>query len=73
MARTRTCPKCQSSMSEGYILDHGHGGSRTVGSWIEGAPVKSFWLGLSLRGKTQHSIATFRCGSCGYLESYAKA
>ena len=70
MARTRTCPKCQGAMSEGFILDHNHS-ARAVGRWVEGAPEKSFWLGIRLRGKTQLPIVTWRCGSCGFLESYA--
>jgi hypothetical protein len=57
-------------MSEGYIVDHTHGGTRVAG-WVEGEPVKSVWVGLKLGGKTQIEIATWRCRRCGYLESYA--
>ncbi len=39
---------------------------------VEGAPEKSIWVGVKLRGKTPIEIATWRCGSCGFLESYAK-
>lgn len=70
MARTKTCPKCQSSMSEGFVVDNGHG-TRTVAAWVEGQPEKSIWTGLKLRGRTPIEIATWRCGGCGYLESYA--
>ena len=71
MARSRTCPKCQASMSEGFVIDKSDSG-RSVSSWLEGAPDKSMWLGVRLGGKTPVEIATWRCGSCGFLESYAK-
>jgi hypothetical protein len=71
MARTGTCPKCQGTMSEGFVVDRTDNG-RAVASWVEGAPEKSIWSGIKLRGKTQVPIATWRCGSCGFLESYAK-
>jgi hypothetical protein len=57
-------------MVEGFLLDQGHG-SRSVGAWVEGAPVKSIWTGISLKGRTPIEIATWRCSGCGYLESYA--
>lgn len=69
--RSNVCPKCQGSMSEGFVLDVKDGGSRAVSSWVEGAPQKA-WYGLKLRGRTQHEIQTWRCGRCGFLESYAK-
>jgi hypothetical protein len=40
--------------------------------WVEGAPEKSFWLGTKTRGKKQVQVATYRCKTCGYLESYAR-
>ena len=65
------CPKCRSTMEEGFIKDQGHG---TVhpSQWVEGAPETSFWTGIKTRGKEQFAVATYRCSSCGYLESYAK-
>ena len=39
--------------------------------WIEGAPEKSFWIGIKTRGRRKLKIETWRCGRCGYLESYA--
>jgi rubredoxin len=71
MARSRTCPKCQASMVEGFVVDQTQGG-RAVSSWLDGAPHKSRWFGVRLKGKTPLEIATWRCASCGFLESYAK-
>jgi ribosomal protein S27AE len=70
MARSRTCPKCQTAMTMGFIIDKSEGG-RAVSSWLEGAPKKSLWMGLKLDGKKPIEIVTWRCGSCGFLESYA--
>ena len=64
------CPKCTGEMEEGFILDvtHGH---RLASHWVAGAPEKSFWLGIKVRGKRLLVVRTLRCKSCGYLESYA--
>jgi len=70
MAQSKQCPKCGGAMVDGFVVDHTHGGVG-VASWVEGAPEKSFWLGLKLRGKRTLGIATWRCGRCGFLESYA--
>jgi len=70
MARSRTCPKCQAAMTEGFVIDNSDGG-RAVSSWLEGAPVKSMWVGIKLGDKKPIEITTWRCGSCGFLESYA--
>jgi hypothetical protein len=67
----RECPKCQGSMKEGFIIDHTHGGARTVGSWVEGKPEKSIWTGLKLGGRKPAPIEVWRCSRCGFLESYA--
>jgi hypothetical protein len=42
-AKTR-CPKCNSEMVQGFIVDFHAGGQRLVSNWVEGAPEKSFWL-----------------------------
>lgn len=70
MTRSKACPKCQGAMSEGFIVDHGHG-TRTVSGWVEGAPEKSIWVGVKLGGRKPIEIASWRCRSCGFLESYA--
>ncbi len=63
------CPKCKGEMEKGFILDVTHG-YRLVSQWMAGEAEKSFW-GIKVRGKRQKSIRTWRCTSCGYLESYA--
>lgn len=70
MPQSKQCPKCSGSMAEGFVLDKTHGGVG-VSSWVEGAPVRSLWTGVNLAGREQSLIATWRCGRCGFLESYA--
>ena len=59
-------------MSEGFVLDHGDANATMQQKWIEGEPVKSFWLGLKTKGRDAYEVRTYRCDKCGYLESYAK-
>ena len=68
--RSNSCPKCQGSMAEGFTLVVTDGGSRIV-NWVEGAATHG-WFGLKLGKKTKHEVQTWRCGRCGFLESYAK-
>jgi hypothetical protein len=65
------CPKCNAAMVQGFIVDRNHGGSRTVSSWVEGAPKKAFWSNTNAPEEKQVPIGTFRCSGCGYLESFA--
>ena len=64
--------KCRGGMEQGYVLDRGDYDARRVARWIEGAPERSFWMGLSLKNRRQLETATYRCTNCGYLEAYAK-
>ena len=70
---TPICPKCAHEMELGFVLDKGYGGDYVLPpEWAEGAPVKSIWTGVKMKDKQRLPIATYRCRSCGYLESYAR-
>jgi hypothetical protein len=59
-------------MEQGFVVDNAHG-ARVVSEWVPGAPLKSFWTGTKLpTGDLSLPIGTYRCSSCGYLESYAR-
>ncbi len=59
-------------MIEGFTVDYGDYGSKRPSDWVEGQPVKSFWCGgTKISDKRIFVIKTYRCGSCGFLESYA--
>ncbi len=70
MSLSPACAKCRSNMIEGFIADYTYGGI-LPSDWVEGAPVKSFWLGTKVSDKNQYKVKTYRCENCGYLESYA--
>jgi hypothetical protein len=57
-------------MEEGFVLDRTHGGGDAA-KWVSGAPEKSFWSGIRLKGRAQYDVTAWRCRRCGYLESYA--
>lgn len=58
-------------MEQGFVLEHAYD-ARGVSQWVAGAPLKSFWAGTKLPDKNLVPIGTYRCSSCGYLESYAR-
>jgi predicted Zn-ribbon and HTH transcriptional regulator len=70
MAHAHNCPKCHSAMIEGFVMDNTYG-TLAVSAWVEGAPKKSIWVGVKLDGQKPIEIETWRCGKCGFLESYA--
>jgi len=61
-------------MAQGFVVDMGTGdmslGPRHVSKWAPGAPVKSFLFKTKVPGNSL-PIGTFKCATCGYLESYA--
>ena len=65
------CPKCHDAMQIGYLLERGHGDRRAAAAWIEGEPEPSFWQGLKTTGRDVFETRTYRCTTCGFLESYA--
>ena len=67
--RSNNCPRCQGSMSVGFIVDATEGGS-AVASWVEGPPVRR-WYGIKVGKNAKYEIQTWRCTRCGFLESYA--
>lgn len=71
--RSNNCVKCGNSMIQGFMIDRDSSSGDGVASWAEGAPQKSFWMGLRLSKRPKFDIQTWRCGRCGFLESYAPA
>ncbi len=70
---TPSCPKCRGRMEAGFVLDKGDHNSQQVSEWVEGKPIKSFWIGLKTKGRRSLPITVARCDTCGFLESYARA
>ncbi len=57
-------------MDDGFIVDDTHGGV-VQSQWTEGKPRGWFWFGVRVPRQDRHAVTTYRCPSCGYLESYA--
>ena len=68
-----SCPKCNGTMAEGFILDQGDYGAAHISTFQAGEPRKRFWTGIKKTKADQVAITTLRCNRCGYLESYAKS
>jgi len=68
--RSNSCPKCQASMEEGFILADRDTYRRPTG-WVAGPPRRQLFLGLKLPHKPI-DIQSWRCSRCGFLEHYAK-
>jgi uncharacterized cupin superfamily protein len=64
------CPKCNAPMERGFVMDHTHG-ALLPSQWASGDPQRSFWT-VTKRPEHKIAIGTFRCTTCGYLESYAR-
>ena len=64
----QSCPKCNGEMVRGFVLDVGLG-AKSFSQWTRGTPPKGvIW---KAEPEDMLPIGTFRCSSCGYLESYA--
>jgi len=78
MDKPPKCPKCGGLMDEGYLIERGHGNRQSVTTWVGGAPdwggtVLGLKVGPLRTGERPNlAVSTFRCATCGYLESYAK-
>lgn len=65
------CPACRVRMEEGFVPDLGERGRNIVTRWTEGRPEKSFFTGLSVKGRRQLDTVAFRCPKCGWLIWFA--
>jgi hypothetical protein len=68
----KTCPKCDIQLQEGFLLSRTRK-ERIAADWVDGKPVRSFWRGLNLSGRTRLPVASWRCPRCGFLELHAPA
>jgi hypothetical protein len=65
------CPDCQRRMEGGYLLDRAHA-THEVGTWVEGAPEKSFWGGIkNKKNVRQLTVYAWRCPGCKQVRLYA--
>lgn len=67
--RTKTCPKCQASMAEGFIPVDKHDIPQSLG-WVAGPAKKGWWGNVKVPTKPV-PITAYRCTKCGFVEHYA--
>ncbi len=66
------CPKCAGSMQEGFFVSRSLDYAKSD-EWVAGGPEPSLLFGTQVRSKQHLRIVSYRCESCGSLESYAPA
>jgi hypothetical protein len=64
--KTTVCPKCSGEMEKGFLGDKSDLANEVRQCWGTGISITGGGLDNS------HPVTTYRCTSCGYLESYAK-
>ena len=68
------CAKCGHEMEPGLILDAGDWNQPRSPRWMKGQPVVGQLSGIvKTSGRRRLEVITYRCGACGFLESYAPA
>jgi predicted nucleic-acid-binding Zn-ribbon protein len=70
MASDFKCSKCRGEMQEGLVVDLNYAGI-LQSMWVEDQAGKSVGP-VATGGKRKVKTITYRCSSCGYLDSYAK-
>jgi len=70
MPQSVECGRCRVPMELGFVLDGRHEGYAQQ-QWSSGKPKASFWMGLKLEKDKIVQVSTWRCPTCGRLESYA--
>lgn len=68
---TPHCPNCRIDMDAGILVDKADYNMPGKQQWAEGAPERSMWSGLKLKGHEQADVVAFRCPQCYLLQSYA--
>lgn len=71
MSDNPRCLRCDSTMDEGFFVDHGHFDSTRVSAWFGGKPEASFWTGVKAPKGERKPVRAFRCVACGRLELFA--
>ena len=64
------CPRCGGEMQQGYVADRNLGGYEPT-KWFEGELIVGRLGDVKKAGSTPFPVSTYRCATCGYLESYA--
>lgn len=66
------CAKCGGAMEKGFMLEASYVNNLVPPEWAEGEIERSFWTGVNTKGRIRHTVVTYRCTACGFLESYTE-
>ena len=64
------CSKCSGEMEEGVVVDLNYAGV-LQSMWVED-PILASVGATNPAGKRKVKTVTYRCSSCGHLDSYAR-
>ena len=66
------CPKCNAPMDRGHVPDATYG-QVLQSSWAPGEPeTRRFLGGIKYHAAELIPLNAYRCGSCGFVEFYAR-
>jgi len=68
--QSHVCPKCKAVMENGFVMDFSIGGMGPS-HWHPGIRKKSVLTGTKMDKSKIVPTTSYRCTSCGFLESYA--
>jgi hypothetical protein len=68
------CIRCEGELELGFMIDKGGEPAISQAQWVSGTPNTSLWRISAVQSGSQIlSVVTYRCKSCGRLESFAPA
>lgn len=68
------CLRCEGPLEKGFMIEKGHMDVTAQSTWTSGEPNTSFWRMSALPpGSKPVPVVTYRCRTCGRLESFAHA
>ena len=66
------CIRCDGSLEKGFLIDKGESDLTRQAKWASGEPNTLFWKFSAVQsGSKLLPVITYRCQSCGRLESFA--
>ena len=78
MAETKTCPKCNGTMTQGRILKYNEYVARNQYMYVfapdgdSGPDLSKMFSGKPL-SKSRKALVAFSCDQCGFVEFYGQA
>lgn len=65
------CIRYDGKAERGFVVDRGDYSVEEQARWASGDPDNSFWRGVVQQRERKLAVVTYRCTSCGRLESFA--